>query len=146
MDILDQPKEEKSIFQSLTDLEGLVKTAQPTALNKTTQILLSWFPKCALYHSYLEICMQIIKLLVCGSTRSRSSFGMTMENVPWTLPALSENVLGWKGPQGPSHSNPLPWTPSTKAGCSEPHPACPEHCQGCGMDLGSRGESRERRG
>lgn len=35
-----QKKKNKSIFQSLTDLEGPVKTAQPTVPNKTNQILL----------------------------------------------------------------------------------------------------------
>lgn len=36
-----QPEKNKSIFQSLTDLEGLVKAAQPTVPSNTNQILLA---------------------------------------------------------------------------------------------------------
>jgi len=40
---------------------------------------------------------------------------------------ISQNGLGWKGPQWPSSSNPLlcAGSPTTRPGCPEPHPAWP---------------------
>jgi len=39
----------------------------------------------------------------------------------------SQTGLGWKGRYRSSHSNPPPWarTPSTRSGCSKPHPTWP---------------------
>ena len=50
------------------------------------------------------------------------------------LVTQSQNGLGWKGPQSPSSSNPMPWarTPPTSPGCSKPRPAWPGTLPGMG--------------
>ena len=48
---------------------------------------------------------------------------------------LSQDCLDRKGLQSSSSSNPLPWagTPSTRAGCSKPHPTWPWALPGLGQ-------------